>query len=624
MRLNNREVRPFNDNNMVENDAIIFDPHRRWENPFTQFFKSGLVAIAFARFNGDIVDANSSFLNLFGFSKEELDSGKVNWKTVTPYEFLATTEAVDNLKDRGNSPIYIKEYLRRDGSRVAVLIANTVINHPEADVINCIMDITDQQVLKDQLNLVAAKFGMIWNSGFIAINTWNIDGYILEANPAYTQMLGYTQEDIKSRKVKWMDLHEPGYSKYLQDIERLKSGLPVEPFETRFRHKDGTYRTVMIGFEMLPGSVTEGNCIIIDITEQRKLQEQLDKTNERIRKITEHMVDVILIYDRYYRYLYVSPAIFNYFGNPASYYVGKICGQAGIPENISLLMRKAIDQVFATKEKVVIEYALNDERYVQSLVTPEFDSNGEVETVLAVSRDITLLKQQEQKKDGFISMVGHELKTPVTGLKGMIQLAEKTIRASKNEEALKFLNKAERIVNKQESIIDHLMEVSRVDTGKIILSYTTFTATELIADCIELLAVHHDPSLIIVNCSPDIQLTADWNRLEQVFCNLLSNASRYSSPKSRIFINVEVSENFCIISVKDEGIGIDPQKLPYIFERFYRINEDKNAPSGLGLGLFISAQIVKMHNGKIWAESTPGEGSVFYIQIPLLEFKQIR
>jgi two-component system CheB/CheR fusion protein len=604
---------------MVENDAIIFGRHRRWENPFTQFFKSGLVAIAFARFNGDIVDANSSFLNLFGFSKEELDSGKVNWKTFTPYEFLATTEAVDNLKDHGNSPIYIKEYLRRDGSRVAVLIANTVINHPEADVINCIMDVTDQQVLKDQLNLVAAKFGMIWNSGFIAINTWNIDGYILEANPAYTQMLGYTQEDIKNRKVKWMDLHEPGYFKHLQDIERLKSGLPVEPFETRFRHKDGTYRTVMIGFEMLPGSLIEGNCIIIDITEQRKLQEKLDKTNERIRKITEHMVDVILIYDRDYRYLYVSPAIFNYFGKPASYYIGKICGQAGIPENISLLMRKAIDQVFATKQNAIIEYALNDERYVQSLITPEFDPNGEVETVMAVSRDITLLKQQELKKDGFISLVGHELKTPVTGLKGMIQLAQKTIRASKNQDALKFLDKAEKIVNKQSDIIDHLIDVSRVDTGKIKLNYTTFPVIELFKDCIELIAVNHDPELITVRCMPDTRLTADWHRLEQVICNLLSNASRYSSPESRIFIDVEVSKHVCTISVKDEGIGIDPQKLPYIFERFYRINDDKNTPSGLGLGLFISAQIVKMHNGKIWAESKLGKGSVFYIQIPILK-----
>lgn len=607
---------------MVENEGTMVDFPGRWENPFAQFYKNGLVAIAFARFNGDIVDANSSFLNLFGFSKEELNSGELNWKKFTPYEFLATTEAVDNLKHQGNSPIYIKEYLRRDGSRVAVLIANNVINHPEADVINCIMDVTDQQVLKDQLNLVAAKFGLIWNSGFIAINTWNVNGYILEANPAYTQILGYTQEEIKNKKVKWADLHEPGYTKHLEGVQTAQNGLPVIPYETKLRHKDGTYRTVMVGYEMLPGSVTEGTCIIIDITEQTKLQAQLDKTNERIRKIAEHMVDVILIYDRAYRYLYVSPAIFNCFGQPASYYIGKICGQAGIPENISLLMRKAIDQVFTTKENVIIEYALNNERYVQSLITPEFDPNGEVETVMAVSRDITLLKQQEQKKDGFISMVGHELKTPVTGLKGLIQLAQRTIREAKNQDALKFLDKAEKIVNKQSDIIDHLMDVSRVDTGKIKLNYATFSVLELLSDCIELIAVNHEPSLINVKCTPDIQLTADWHRLEQVICNLLSNASRYSSPKSRIFIDVEVSENFCILSVKDEGIGIDPAKLPYIFERFYRINDDKNTPSGLGLGLFISTQIIKMHKGKLWAESEPGKGSVFYIQVPMTEYQE--
>jgi signal transduction histidine kinase len=181
------------------------------------------------------------------------------------------------------------------------------------------------------------------------------------------------------------------------------------------------------------------------------------------------------------------------------------------------------------------------------------------------------------------------------------------------------LDKAEKIVNKQSDIIDHLIDVSRVDTGKIKLNYTTFPVIELFKDCIELIAVNHDPELITVRCMPDTRLTADWHRLEQVICNLLSNASRYSSPESRIFIDVEVSKHVCTISVKDEGIGIDPQKLPYIFERFYRINDDKNTPSGLGLGLFISAQIVKMHNGKIWAESKLGKGSVFYIQIPILK-----
>lgn len=201
----------------------------------------------------------------------------------------------------------------------------------------------------------------------------------------------------------------------------------------------------------------------------------------------------------------------------------------------------------------------------------------------------------------------------------MIQLAQKTIRASKNQDALKFLDKAEKFVNKQSDIIDLLIEVSRVDTGKIKLNYTTFSVLELLSDCIELLAVTHDPSLINVTCPRGIQLTADWQRLEQVICNLLSNASRYSSPDSRIFIDVEVSENYCILAVKDEGIGIDPQKFPYIFERFYRINDDKHAPSGLGLGLFISAQIMKMHKGKIWAESEVGKGSVFYIKIPIAE-----
>jgi two-component system CheB/CheR fusion protein len=602
---------------MAKKKITIDDFPDRWKNPFAQFYKNGNLSIALARFNGDIIDANPSFLNLFGFSEEELNSGQLNWKKFTPREFLATTEAIDNLKHDGNSPVYIKEYLHTNGTRVAVLITTSVIDHPEADVINCMMDLTDLQVLKDQLNLVAAKFGLIWNSGFIAINTWNVDGYILEANPAFTQMLGYTQEDIKSKKVKWKELHEPGYNKYIQDVQVIQSGLPVAPFETKFRHKEGTYRTVMIGFEMLPGSLTEGICIIIDVTEQKKLQERLEKTTERIRKITEHMVDVILIYDRDYRYLYVSPAIFNYFGRPASDYIGKICGQVGIPENISLLMRKAIDQVFTTKESVVIEYALHDQRYVQSLLTPEFDPDGNVETVMAVSRDITLLKQQEQKKDGFISMVGHELKTPVTSLKGIVQLAQRNIKAARHDDALRFLEKAEKILNKQASLIDHLMEVSRVDNGKIKLNYTTFSVYALLSDCMELIAVNHGAELIKLSCDHGMQLTADWNRLEQVLCNLLSNASRYSSPESAIAIEAETNDGYLTIAVKDHRIGIEQQKLPFIFERFYRINENGRHPAGLGLGLYISAQIVKMHKGQIWAESELGKGSVFYIRVPV-------
>jgi two-component system CheB/CheR fusion protein len=602
---------------MEAQGQTVIDDHKLM-GALPQFYRDGITGMAFARYNGDIVHANQSFLNLFGYTEADLVLGGMNWRKMTPPEFLPASKVINALKVQGNSPILIKEYFHKTGKRIAVLISSTVIDSPYADVVNCVFDVTDQEVLKDQLKLVAAKYRSIWNSSIIGIYTWHVDGLILDANDAYCHILGYSQDDIRAGNIKWTGLIEPGHTAHLQGIEKVKMGLPVVPYETRHRHKDGTFRTIMIGYEMLPGSVTEGICMLIDITGQKELQDKLNKTNERITKITEHMVDVISIHDNQLRYVYASPAISNYFGKPAQTLIGKTCRDMELPEHICRLYDQYIKQVFEQKENITIAYALNDSVYLQSVLTPEFNKAGEVETVLIVSRDITRLKQEEQKKDSFISLVGHEMKTPVTGLKIMIQLAQRNLAKGNTNEASRLMNKAESLLNKQISIIDNLMELSRVDTDRLKLSYEKFALLALINDCVEMVSVHHNPALIYVDCAPDIYLQADRNRMEQVICNIVANASRYSSSLSPIYIAVSTLGSNCTIAIIDEGIGIAPEKLPHIFKRLYRVNDEGHSSSGLGLGLYISAQIVNLHKGTIRVESTPGKGSTFYIQVPLL------
>lgn len=224
------------------------------------------------------------------------------------------------------------------------------------------------------------------------------------------------------------------------------------------------------------------------------------------------------------------------------------------------------------------------------------------------------VKESQQKKDEFIGVASHELKTPLTSIKGYIELLD-SMEAEQPQK--QFIKKAGENVEKLERLIKDLLDVSKINSGQLNLNIEAFNMDELIDESIAAMQTGQTRHIITRDGNlKGIILKGDSQRLEQVMVNLLSNAIKYSADGTNIIIHSKKNDTDIIVEVKDFGKGIPVDDLAKIFDRFYR---SKNAPahiSGFGLGLYICSDIIKRHNGKIWAESN-GHGSSFYFSLPL-------
>jgi len=225
------------------------------------------------------------------------------------------------------------------------------------------------------------------------------------------------------------------------------------------------------------------------------------------------------------------------------------------------------------------------------------------------------IKQLNAKKDEFIGMASHELKTPVTSIKGYLQIMERDLQME--TKTRQFVIKTLQQVNKLSALISDLLDVSKIQSGKLPFSYSFFDVNLLLKDVGEMMEQAYPAYSIKYSLAPvALSVEGDHQRLEQVIINLISNAIKYSPKIKKVIIGSVDLGDSVRVSVQDFGIGIEPNHIDRIFSRFYRVENLASHMSGLGIGLYISQEIVKRHKGKIWVVSTPGEGSTFFFEIP--------
>ena len=179
-----------------------------------------------------------------------------------------------------------------------------------------------------------------------------------------------------------------------------------------------------------------------------------------------------------------------------------------------------------------------------------------------------------------------------------------------------FLVRSKNNVMRLNKMIAELYDVTKVNSGNFVLEISEFNFIDMIKEAIDTIEVLQPDYNIIINGDGNIFVKGDRYRLIQVVTNYLSNGIKYSNGNTDVILTVQQQQDAITVSVKDEGLGISPNHLPYIFERFFRAEKTKNL-EGIGLGLYLCRQIISAHNGKVWAESEEGKGSVFYFSIPV-------
>lgn len=239
------------------------------------------------------------------------------------------------------------------------------------------------------------------------------------------------------------------------------------------------------------------------------------------------------------------------------------------------------------------------------------------EMQIALREEIEFRKEAERKKDEFISIASHELKTPMTSIKGYIQLLERSLDKDDKETIRKRLHKIQNQIDKLNILIADLLDISKIESGKLKFNKKHFQFDDLLDHLIEIMQQSNPQVKILKNANVNGTIFGDEMRLEQVIINFITNAIKYGPDGKEIQITSEIRGNEVYFSVRDYGIGMSNEHLQKVFDKFYRIEETSERFQGLGIGLYICKEIIERHHGEIGVDSTIGEGSEFYFKIPL-------
>jgi len=260
-----------------------------------------------------------------------------------------------------------------------------------------------------------------------------------------------------------------------------------------------------------------------------------------------------------------------------------------------------------------------DYRYHLLRMSPVNEGNI-VKNWVGTFTDIDDQKKVEKEKDEFLSIASHELKTPLTSIKAYIQLLERKLKQEDKTTEVSFVNKALDQIEKLNTLITDLLDVSKIENGKLKINKKPANLEKVIHNAVETILQTHENNPVKIERhgpKPDILIPFDEIRIEQVLINFLTNAIKYSPKNNHIIVTTFIDEEEVRVSVTDFGIGIPDIKQESVFRKFYRVEESSLQFQGMGIGLYICSEIIKQHHGTIGLSSKIDDGSTFYFTLPL-------
>ncbi|WP_413667597.1 PAS domain S-box protein [Mucilaginibacter sp. Mucisp86] len=429
------------------------------------------------------------------------------------------------------------------------------------------------------------------------------------------EKLGYHAESYAGMHLS--DVSSPGqYEATREYYDRMLNG---EQIRTELKSAGGDDLQVdYVPLTDEQGMVYAGLVIALDISDQKKAEEH----SAKLAAIVESSDDAIIGKSLDGIITSWNKSAERIFGYPASEMIGHSIlkllppdRQDEEPQIIARLKNGERVEHFETK-RLASDGRILD---VSLTISPIRDSQGNITGVSKIARDISEQKQDELRKNDFIGMVSHELKTPLTSLMALIQVANLKLKNNPDNFLAGAMEKAEIQARRMSSMINGFLNISRLESGKIAIDKEVFDLDLLIREVVEEYELTVSSHIIHINICDHVQVNADREKIGSVISNLISNAVKYSPKQREIEVQCALVDGFAQVSIKDEGMGVNAQDLPRIFDRYYRVESNNTRHiSGFGIGLYLSAEIIRRHEGRIWAESESGTGSVFYFSLPVV------
>ncbi len=362
------------------------------------------------------------------------------------------------------------------------------------------------------------------------------------------------------------------------------------------------------------------------IVEKTSLENSLRENQNRLQSILDTMAEGVAIIDTSGKAIYANQMAQTIFGlteseikertyNDSKWKNLNIDGSLLRDEDHPMAIMKATGKPVYDHE-IAVEQPGKERIYVSINAAPLFDPEGTLTGGVGTFMDVTTRRKDIQQKDDFISIASHELKTPVTSLKASLQLLDRMKDNPSPVLLPKLVEQSNKSVTKVINLIDELLNASQVTQGFLQLNKSLFSIADMINGCcdhVRMAGIHE----LILEGDKQLQIYADEHRIDQVMVNLVNNSVKYAPDSKEIYIMIEKLDTMARVSVRDTGPGIEPEKLPHLFERYYRVSTSGSKYGGLGLGLYISSEIIKKHGGKIGVESELGKGTTFWFTLPL-------
>ncbi|SDE96690.1 PAS domain S-box-containing protein [Mucilaginibacter pineti] len=480
------------------------------------------------------------------------------------------------------------------------------------------------------------------NNGVVITDHTQPDEPIIYCNKAFETMTGYTNKEIIGHNCRFLQDGDAGQEARHILREAIGKGEHCS-VEIRNYKKGGRLfwnELTISPVKDQDGMVTNFIGIQNDITRRKEAEEALiverDNLEERVLERTEDLKESeaylasiietvresLVVLDRDMQVLSVNEHFCRFFKSVEKDIKGKVLfehnnGQWNLPELKNLLINVLPNNNPFEGFEIENEFPKIGRKLLVLNARQVILKGKYQDRILLAIEDITERREIEQRKEDFISIASHEMKTPLTSIKGNLQLLQRKAQQNNDTQYLSGFETAVKSVARLERLIYDLLDVSKIQAGRVAFSFTTFQLDRLINEAVSGIQATTNTHTIKVTGSANIEVTADFGRLEQVLLNLLSNAVKYSPDGKDVTLHMSILPDYVKISITDKGVGIHERDHKRIFERFYRTDQISEKFPGVGIGLYVSNEIIKEHKGTLWVDSKEGEGAIFSFTIPI-------
>ncbi len=443
-------------------------------------------------------------------------------------------------------------------------------------------------------------------------------GIITHINAAFTNGFGYTEKDIIGKHTSIL-FTEEDQSKKVAEIELGRVLATGQSADNNYLvHKNKTITWVSGESILVKNKNNEVNIlkIIQDIHQQKTTENALRDLNAFNESILASIEDAVIVLNSELKIVKCNKAFHKIFAIDACTEMAdfaKLIKPFDINDDLKNKLKNTFNNTTGFLNKAIEIKTSTAEKRVYDISCRLMEDNSKV---LLVAHDITVQRYSERQREDIIGFVAHELRNPLANIILCNTLMEETIKENNSEEIADLLLRSKNNVLRLNKMIADLYDATKVGSGNMQLETAEFNFEQMIKEAVATIETLQPDYKINILGHANIMVHGDRHRLIQVVTNYLSNGIKYSKGSSKVELTIKHDKKEVTVSVKDKGLGISKEQLPYVFDRFFRAEKTKNL-EGVGLGLYLCRQIIKAHNGNVWVESEEEKGSTFYFSIPL-------